>query len=731
MKYEAPAGAKYQSFQATYKKGVTDYDIELYVNIEFDDGSKITNMSVSDPDLPGIMVYKISDGTHTFVLEEGASFDYLVNAGVLSGVYDLIAEFRLDKDKSQANAKLADFGSHDSTCTETFDDQFAFSAYFPVVFEDHKDIASYSSDAKKPTVDADKTTVLTIPNGAITNNYFLPAAIGGGLEAKIGTVTDQWNFFKIQSTVKDQKIQNAEPSATEKNPVFGYVWLRASTNALYQGKLNNINYGGTALPTRGTSQSPNTFVFEKWTAAEGTTSLNNAAYVLSTSTSGNLTKATNNVLMANYVIGNSYKLGSITSGFIPVPVGFKFPYKENATVTEKTLTSKYEMQAASNNSYVNWANVLNSININANRKYSYYGYADKTKVFMPTLNVGLINIGEIADYNEGSCEGKVMGILSRYVEGEKISKTASENGYTVAARATTSNSSRMVDVTYNDQLYPNTTPDLVYSYRVYHGTVSESEPMYISIENPQSIKKFVGQSNDTVAAYLSSVAPSFKIRNSRNAALGVSPTLSLVNSAGATITSTSSRLNELPRGHYLVVASYTTTSDSTHVLKASFAITLNNMILDWNGVDREVNGTKVVYMGEGAGNKSFRLPTRIEWQYAMSFQTNNSGAGASYYSGCGVSNYAFPYILDHWQVEYSTTLGFTIWGNSNPCAEWFVDNTTGSFTADGVSRTVVKPMWINHYAATFVDDGAYFNTLYTNETVTAGTTAAFRLIREY
>ncbi|NLY07775.1 MAG: hypothetical protein GXZ16_06135 [Spirochaetales bacterium] len=115
----------------------------------------------------------------------------------------------------------------------------------------------------------------------------------------------------------------------------------------------------------------------------------------------------------------------------------------------------------------------------------------------------------------------------------------------------------------------------------------------------------------------------------------------------------------------------------------------------------------------------------------MSFQTNNSGAGASYYSGCGVSNYAFPYILDHWQVEYSTTLGFTIWGNSNPCAEWFVDNTTGSFTADGVSRTVVKPMWINHYAATFVDDGAYFNTLYTNETVTAGTTAAFRLIREY
>lgn len=59
MKYEAPAGAKYQSFQATYKKGVTDYDIELYVNIEFDDGSKITNMSVSDPDLPGIMVYKI------------------------------------------------------------------------------------------------------------------------------------------------------------------------------------------------------------------------------------------------------------------------------------------------------------------------------------------------------------------------------------------------------------------------------------------------------------------------------------------------------------------------------------------------------------------------------------------------------------------------------------------------------------------------------------------------
>ena len=693
MKYEAPAGAKYQSFQATYKKGVTDYDIELYVNIEFDDGSKITNMSVSDPDLPGIMVYKISDGTHTFVLEEGASFDYLVNAGVLSGVYDLIAEFRLDKDKSQANAKLADFGSHDSTCTETFDDQFAFSAYFPVVFEDHKDIASYSSDAKKPTVDADKTTVLTIPNGAITNNYFLPVAIGGGLEAKIGTITDPYNFFKIQSTVKDQKIQNAEPSATEKNPVF-----------------------------------------EKWTAAEGTTSLNNAAYVLSTSTSGNLTKATNNVLMANYVIGNSYKLGSITSGFIPVPVKFKFPYKENATVTEKTLTSKYEMQAASNNSYVNWANVLNSININANRKYSYYGYADKTKVFMPTLNVGLINIGEIADYNEGSCEGKVMGILSRYVEGEKISKTASENGYTVAARATTSNSSRMVDVTYNDQLYPNTTPDLVYSYRVYHGTVSESEPMYISIENPQSIKKFVGQSNDTVAAYLSSVAPSFKIRNSRNAALGVSPTLSLVNSAGATITSTSSRLNELPRGHYLVVASYTTTSDSTHVLKASFAITLNNMILDWSGVDREVNGTKVVYMGEGAGNKSFRLPTRIEWQYAMSFQTNNSGAGASYYSGYGVSNYAFPYILDHWQVEYSTTLGFTIWKSpyeSRSSAEWFVDNTTGSFTADGVSRTVVKPMWINHYAATFVDDGAYFNTLYTNETVTAGTTAAFRLIREY
>lgn len=744
--FTKPTEAKYDTFHGSYyEDGGSDpakYDVELYVNITFDDGTTITQMPVYDKNLPGTIVFSTrKDSSSAWIpLQEGKEFDYLVEAGILSGTYALKADFTYDEAKGQANARaLEDYAQPVGSLTEVFDgEQFAFSSYHPVVFMDHKDIVSCTDIDHKRTFDAALATPLTIQNAAITKNVFASSDIGD--DTKIGDPTDPDNFFQIQSTVGGQAIVEATPKYAERNPIFGYIWLRSSFSTDYKGVLNNKDATNIVFPTRGAEQSPSAFVFKDWVEPnykahepdKGVRTSKTYTVAVKDSGSTDYTLATNNVLMLMYQIGAGYKLNTST-GCIPVPVGFKFLYDSDgsgaiASDPEATITSKYEMgQNYYATNACSWESVFAQVNGHANRKYTYYGYADKTKAIVVDNVPGKVScknnatwFNDLDTYKENLLKGEYR----RYVETAEI---PADDGYGITFGTASSDEYRLVQMTYDDPLYADTTPTIVYDYRIYKGDAAASTPMYISIENPDTIKKHIaGTDTRTVATYFTSLADNFKVRSADGNDTALSPTLTLYKADGTTAVAGTAVFNttDCPHGHYLVVASYAVTTAQT--VRASFAITVDNRITDvtaGTGVDRDVDYTKFVYYQEdNTGTHDYRLPTQKEWMYAMSIQSAYYEVAPYNQESYILPNYAFPYVFTHRKPDGAgMDFGFVL-DDTTTAGEWFTDDTSGSVSTDGATKPTVK-LWYCEYGERGNVDS--------RSATAADTSMKFRLVREY
>ena len=667
-------------------------DFEVYANVEFDDGSKITNMALNNSDLPGTVTYYIPSSTEddkdeptkglilATTSKEDAytpkTFKELTEAGIYSGIHDIKVKFVYDVAKGEAlrSRALGSYGTQQFEIVEDLPKAFVFNTYYPVIFKDNADI--------KDTKDFDKTSALKMIEASVKgsavdiekNQRFI---LANDTASVAGTKLDETNFigdfFKIANAPTLLAIPNNVKDDTEE---FGYIWLRYSEKPEYLGTIDtqkgriNEEFGRYV----GKYNENNTrFVFDHWNneaeTEESKKDVSKADYSVTVKDG----KASDNILTAQYTLDSKTETVN-TVKFVKVPVGFQFPYK-NSENTDRvdTITAPFSIEESSNRDYKSYLESRIALNGDANYMYRYYGYVDKVKAIdVPALldvsRKDLLNSSK--NENENYTDEDIIRRVKETNPRSYVNKTEGDviEDPTVAVSAPYDSGYRLVTVSYIDKNYPNITPEIKYAFRVYNGGVDSTQPMYIEINKdmtkiltPEEVT-IVKDSNEyvikghlyasqyldttTVKDRLDSLVDNFEIKTSSGiqakATDGVTPlipTLELYEKDGTTKVDGAELIKDLVKRHYIIKATYLTGVDK--YLEADYSITINNMITS-SEYDKDVTIDRDVYLlptNSGEGKGTCDLPTQKQAWYALTLQTAKEDKVTE-------SGYAYPYFTN-------------------------------------------------------------------------------------
>ena len=325
-KYTAPEGAETDEFKLS--------DLALYVTIEFNDGSKITQMPISNSNLPGYVSCKVEGpnnkyytilDTNPTASEPPMEMKDLVASGLYSGIYDIFISFTYDIQKGEAlrSRALDYYEEPKDSVFETLPGAFVFNTYFPVIFKDNPELAN--------TKDQYKTKTLTI-NGVEAKQRFVFTT--EEVNIKAGTQLDNSKYGNGRIfTIGNTPTLVAIPTAVDLNDTdeFGHVWLRYSTDSAYQGTIDTRAKKDNGEPIVndefgryvGAYNADDTrFVFDHWNNAAETEEAKKNVSKADYSVTVDKGVATGNILTAQYTLApKTEKLNNVD--FVKVPVGFQ------------------------------------------------------------------------------------------------------------------------------------------------------------------------------------------------------------------------------------------------------------------------------------------------------------------------------------------------------------------------------------------------------------------------
>lgn len=656
-------------------------ELELYVTVEFADGSRIWQEKMSDlvEQGKGVARYFIllDDSNSVYELIPGKTI-----AGVnelYSGTYDLGVTYEhnygpvasssgnrrsIDADQQNPNAWIAWVEAENSASAQ-FEDTVILNFYYPVTFYDHLDI----QDTKDQTL----TTCFTLPDSVFSDNIMTGEACE--------------NHFKLTdlSGLEKQSITAKPPQSANEN-MFGYVWLRdiAELTLTEQTIVN---------PSR-TTVDPSHIVFEfsHWLHANGSQEDTPSSFTMKKIS--NWVKdpdlgyyiPLNNKLYADYSMVSDYgSQNSVTT----IPAGFKFPYlgSVNSSITTDYKVAQEGVQNKT------WVETLVALNGSNGKSYRGYELDKATKMEIPYADTTVVQPDGFNQENYKSAVQNSVKVARPILLRETASTDMNIGGKD-------GNSMRLITVTYTDPLYNSTTPQLSYIYRLFigSGTPSGSTVSRLAFaDDTQSIYEAGSQADNIISAGEKKV----KAYNFKNELVnGVIPTVLLLDKGGNSITGT------VDKGHYILKASYEISGSGTVV--ATYAITVDPIISDAAGVDKDIIPERLVVVDSEVSVMSDSLPTRKQWEYATRFQIEKtSGLGSD-------GKYAFAYFDT--QAETSTGLGLVLTTTN----EWVEDDVRDAKTVGGKEYTVLKPLLMDRAN----------NSLTTAKPVIAGEnpTADYRLI---
>lgn len=643
---------------------------DLYVTVEFSDGTKYTHERMIDLIAAGYGTAEYAiindDVDKTEVtISAGQDLSRLQREGFKSGAYDLKITYIADSfnpsvkgDTSRAiggadkDGLLGDDVLSEHRASVKFEDNILVNFYYPVVFNDHSDI--------KGTVDAAYTTALTLPTTAISgNNVELDPA-----------KKDQYvSGFEISDVVNTQAINAKTP---DKDNTFGYIWLSDAATI-------DFSVDDMVNPKR-TTQTPShdVFVFDEWVTdiSVQSNALSNTPYQLEFDTDS---LPTNNNLYATYQLASNYKNHGGTH--VRVPAGFAFPYqgKTDRSVAEDYWLSKLLSAPPAG---LRWVEVLEALNKNDN-ELPYRGYElDKTFKLDAKFSQDLALVSNPTVVESPAYKQIVRDSVRVYIgdtaDASNERKIASTDKLTIDSVSEAVDGYISVTITYEDPLYEDTTPALEYTYRVFVGSgLPDVNNVVYAIELPNTIQSVYEKDSATVAGIKSDVKGKAKVKNFSNTELaGSNVDVEIYKVDGTKVDDAT-----LEKGHYLVKASVSNSSGVV-VAASSYAITVDPVISDADGVDKDITPFHLVtskHPRTPVDSSKALLPTRELWEYATRFQISKTTEGSH-------SEYAFAYFDS--SASTQSGLGLTLSGMD----EWVEADTREEKVIGSKTYFIVTPV---------------------------------------
>ncbi len=672
----------------------TEFDpveFPLYLNIEFADGSRIVQRKLTDLVKQGIgeVVYTVkapADKTWAdIVLEPGDDLSALQEEGYTSGQYDLEIEYTYAySDLNPVSLNLTgravngdgvgEYVEETRMATKaiTFEKNIVADFYYPVIFSDHPDIAD--------TADAGLTSAFTLPTAAITEN-----------KANLGEAGTDYceNHFAMNADTDGQSIGTVPDDG-----IFGHVWLR-DLGKINLGYVNPENIGDKAIaPTRESvvdGVAAIVFDFDEWNTIGSDGSLTAVAapaeYMLVFDDATHL--PTNQDLCATYRLSDGFGVNGASAGDdkVVVPGGIRYPYGGGR------LLGAYDFVLSKTAVGRTWVGALADLNGASGRSYRGYELDKATKMDVPYSRERVVLMG--SDYVEATYKADVAAAVS-ILRPTTVPEPESATASTVAVSARDGSSYVLVTATYRDGLYPTTTPEFEYAYRLFIGGGPDAGVVCRLAFDSALESVYDSTDADAVVAAAKAKLTARDFSDAEIPALKDDIVVTLLDKDGQSYSGTAA----LAKGHYLVKAAYEVPGTGKTIV-ASYAITIDPVIKDALGVDADIIPQRYVVVDEETSVRSEELPTQADWTRAVSLQIAKP-------DGNGIEGYAFPYY-ETVNATAASGLGLVL----SAADEWVrrdADETIGG-------KTVIVPVLMDRLNGSLVE----------TEAIEANPTAGYRV----